>query len=370
MNPIAALHEFGQSIWLDYLGRDILRSGELKRLIEAGEVRGLTSNPSIFEHAIDGSDLYMDSLRSLAKGGATEEQIFGGLTKEDILSAANLFMPLYDATNGGDGYVSLEVNPHLAYDTEGTLHEVRALWGEVNRPNLMIKIPGTKEGIPAIEQAIYEGINVNITLLFSLERHMEVMQAYLQGLERREREGESLEHIASVASFFVSRIDTKVDGRLSAYAGAQPQGAEQAKALMGKIAIASAKLAYAQFQAIFGDQRFAFLASKGARRQRVLWASTSTKNPSYPDTYYVDNLIGPYTVNTLPPHTLDAFRAHGTAELTLERNLSAARAQLEALEKIGISLGSVTQELEQEGAEKFSQSYDKVLASIRKRMQE
>ena len=367
MNPIQRVHEFGQSLWLDYIRRDLIESGELERRIKGGEIRGVTSNPTIFEKAIAGSDLYTASLRLLAQAGWKAGKIFDALSIEDVRAAAEVFLPLYEGTNGQDGFVSIEVNPRLADNTSRTLSEVRRLWEVVNRPNVMIKIPATKAGIPAIERAIAEGINVNVTLIFSLDRYSDVMEAYLRGLETRLEQGYSLDHVASVASFFVSRVDTAIDELLEEVISKEGLGAERADALLGKAAIASAKLAYAQFNAAFSGPRFDILAQHGARLQRPLWASTSTKNPAYPDTYYVDNLIGPNTVNTLPPHTLEAFREHGTADLTLEQGLSVARAQLDALEAVNISIEAVTNQLEREGVSKFAQSYTSLLKTIRSR---
>ncbi|MGD8760249.1 MAG: bifunctional transaldolase/phosoglucose isomerase, partial [Anaerolineales bacterium] len=367
MNPILRAREYGQSVWLDYIRRDLLESGELEGLILAGEVCGVTSNPSIFEQAISGSELYNGLLRPLAQAGWSHEKIFDTLAIDDIREATDLFLPLYEATNGAEGFVSIEVDPQLADDTEGTLAEARRLWLAVNRPNVMIKIPATRAGLPAIERATQEGLNINVTLIFSLERHTEVMEAYLRGLEARARNGDSLNHVNSVASFFVSRVDTKVDDMLEALVREEVPEADRAAALRGKIAIANAKLAYAQFRATFGGARFGDLRQLGALPQRPLWASTSTKNPTYPDTYYVDNLIGANTVNTIPPHTLAAYRDHGIAELRLEETLSAARGQLGALEDMGLSMQSITDALEREGVEKFAQSYKSVLGTIRKR---
>jgi transaldolase/glucose-6-phosphate isomerase len=370
MNSIKRVHELGQSLWLDYIRRDLIISGELEQRIKAGEIRGVTSNPTIFENAIAGSDFYTASLRPLAQTGWKAEQIFDALSIEDVRAAAEIFLPLYEETNGRDGFVSLEVNPKLANNSARTISEARRLWKTVNRPNAMVKIPATSEGIPAIQQAIAEGINVNVTLVFSLDRYTEVIEAYLRGLEFRLNNGSSLDHVASVASFFVSRVDTAIDTLLETIMRDESLNAERAAALLGKAAIANAKLAYAQFKAAFSGPRFEKLVRHGARVQRPLWASTSTKNPDYPDTYYVDNLIGPDTVNTLPPQTLEAFKDHGTAELTLEQNLSASRAQLEALEAINISMGAVTQQLEDEGVAKFAQSYTSLLKTLRKRARE
>lgn len=367
MNPIAQLHQLGQSIWLDYIRRDLSRSGELAQMVSEGTVRGVTSNPTIFEQAISRGDLYNESMRPLAQRGLSPEQIFDALAINDIREATDIFMPLYEVTNGADGFVSIEVSPELANDGDATLHEARRIWDTLNRPNVMIKIPATKAGVPAVERAILEGINVNVTLIFSLQRYAEVIDAYQRGLEQRLERGESLDHVASVASFFVSRLDSKVDALLEEMMSLGSAKPARAEALRGKIAIANAKLAYAQYKGAFGSERFAALQQHGARVQRPLWASTSTKNPTYPDTYYVDNLIGPQTVNTLPPQTLDAFRDHGKAELTLERDLADARGQIEALASIGISMQTVTDELEQEGVEKFAASYASVVKTVAER---
>jgi len=366
MNPIAELHQLGQSIWFDYIHRDLLRSGELAKLVAGGEVRGVTSNPTIFEQAISQGEQYNHSMRPMVQRDWSPEQILDALVINDIREATDILFPLYETTNGADGFVSIEVLPELANDGEGTLREARRLWDELNRPNVMIKIPATQAGVPAIEQAIFEGINVNVTLIFSLQRYAEVIDAYLRGLERRLERGESLDHVASVASFFISRVDSMVDALLAEMMSLGSAKPIRAEALRGKIAIANAKLAYAQFKGVFGGERFEALQQHGARVQRPLWASTSTKNPDYPAPYYVDNLIGPQTVNTVPPKTLEAFRDHGTAGLTLERDLAHARGQIEALDSIGISMRAVTHELEQEGVEKFTASYRSVLKTVAK----
>jgi transaldolase len=368
MNLIQHLHALGQSVWLDFIRLDLLRSGQLARMVADDEIRGVTSNPTIFEQAISEGDVYTASIRPLALEGWPPERVFDALAQQDIREASTVLLPLYEATNGEDGYVSLEVSPELADDAEGTLEEARRLWATVNRPNLMIKIPATKPGIPAIEQAILEGININVTLIFSLQRYAEVIDAYLRGLEGRLERNLSLDHVASVASFFVSRVDTKVDVLLEVIQQNRSRNAERAAALKGKIAIANAKLAYAQFKGSFGNERFERLKLHGARFQRPLWASTSTKNPAYPDTYYVDNLIGAHTVNTVPPHTLDSFRDHGTAEPTLESNLSDARGQIESLASLGISMQKVTDELEEEGVRKFAESNASVLETVARRV--
>ena len=367
MSAIKTLTQIGQSLWYDNIQRSLLMDGSLKRLIDDGEIRGVTSNPSIFHNAIAKSRDYDAALIPMAWSGWSTERIFTRLAVEDIRSAADLFQPLYLQTNGGDGYVSLEVNPYLAKDTQGTLREARRLWEMVQRPNLMIKIPATAEGIPAIREAIADGINVNVTLIFSLQRYAEVMDAYLTGLERRLAAGQPIGMIASVASFFVSRLDVKVDDRLNQLVEQEGGNAEKALRLLGKAAIANAKLAYAQYREIFTSPRFITLKEHGANVQRPLWASTSTKNPAYRDVMYVEELIGPETVNTVPPKTLDAFRDHGEARSTLQLGLDEAREALAALETLGISLNQVTQELEQEGVQAFSDAYTALLKTLDER---
>ena len=355
--PIEKLTSLGQSLWYDNIQRRLLENGELKAMIERGDIRGVTSNPTIFNNAIAKTNDYDAALTPLAWSGWDAERIFWQLAVEDIRAATDLFRPLYDETRGGDGYVSLEVSPFLARDTEGTYQQAQQLWERVARPNLMVKIPATKEGIPAIRKAIAAGINVNVTLIFSLERYAEVMEAYLSGLEDRVAAGQPIDHIASVASFFVSRVDSKIDPRLP---GNSP--------LCGLAAIANAKLAYKAFEETFTTARFATLKARhSARVQRPLWASTSTKNPAYPDTIYVDNLIGPDTVNTVPPATLDAFRDHGNAAVTLTRGLDEANEALSALAKAGISMDAVTQELEDEGVKSFADAFTQLLATIDER---
>jgi len=353
MNSIQKLTSLGQSIWLDNIQRKQLENGELKAMIERGDIRGMTSNPSIFNNAIAKSKDYDAALTSLAWAGWDAEKIFWQLAIEDIRAACDLFSPLYEETNGGDGYVSIEVSPDIAHDTEATIAQVEQLWARVRRPNLMVKIPATKAGIPAIRKAISVGINVNITLIFSLKRYAEVMEAYLSGLEDHLAAGHSIHHIASVASFFVSRVDSKIDPKL-------PDGSP----LKGKAAIANAKLAYDEYEKTFTSRRWENLKIKGARVQRPLWASTSTKNPAYPDTIYIDNLIGPDTVNTVPPATLEAFRDHGLAEVTITRDLEQAQDAIKQLEVAGISMDVVTQELEEEGVKSFADAFAQLLKTI------
>ncbi len=351
---IKKLTALGQSLWYDNIQRKLLESGKLKAMIDNGDIRGVTSNPTIFQNAIAKTNDYDAALIPLAWSGWDAEKIFWQLATEDIQQACDLFRPLYDETKGGDGYVSLEVSPYLANDTEGTIKQARELWARVNRPNLMVKIPATKEGIPAIRQAIAAGINVNVTLIFAIERYGAVMDAYIAGLEDRAALNEPVNMVASVASFFVSRVDTKIDPRL-------PEGS----ALCGKAAIANAKFAYDAFESIFTSPRFATLKARfSARVQRPLWASTGTKNPAYPDTLYVDTLIGPDTVNTVPPATLDAFRDHGNAALTITRGLEESQNFFAELEAAGISMQQVAQELEDEGVKSFADAFTTLLAAI------
>lgn len=362
-NPIRVA-KLKQSLWLDNIQRRQLKNGELAAMIERGDIRGMTSNPSIFHAAITKSDDYTDALTALAKDGCTAEEIYEHLAVEDIQAAADLFRPLYDETEGGDGYVSLEVSPYLAYDTEKTAAEAKRLWGLVDRPNLMIKIPATEPGLPAITETLAAGINVNVTLIFSQTRYMEVMDAHLSGLEKRAAGGHPLEKLASVASFFVSRIDSKVDKKLEEIMKQEGPNAAVAASLRGRLAIANAKLAYEKFKEVCASERAMKLKLQGAEMQRPLWASTSTKNPAYPDTLYVDELIGPNTVNTVPPNTLDAFIDHGTVRQTLESNLPHASQAFEELRTVGILFQQVTQELEEEGVKAFEDAFTALLKSI------
>ena len=353
---IDKLTSLGQSLWYDNIQRKLLLNGELERMIQRGEIRGVTSNPSIFHNAIAKTNDYDSALTSLAWAGWNAEDIFWQLAVEDIQQACDLFRPLYDETRGGDGYVSIEVSPYLAHETEGTIRQAAQLWQRIDRPNLMIKIPATPEGIPAIRKTIASGINVNVTLIFSLARYAKVMDAYLTGLEERLEGRAPVDHIASVASFFVSRVDSKVDALLT-----------EKISLHGQAAIANARLAYADFQQTFSGKRWEALKSKGANLQRPLWASTSTKNPSYPDTVYVDTLIGPNTVNTVPPQTLDAFRDHGVAKATISEKLDIARALSGLLQVEGVSMDVVTQELEDEGVKAFADAFTALLDTIEER---
>ncbi|HTX93142.1 MAG TPA: bifunctional transaldolase/phosoglucose isomerase [Anaerolineales bacterium] len=359
--PISQLYSLGQSLWYDNIQRRLLENGELAAMIRRGDIRGVTSNPTIFNNAIAKTNDYDMALVPLAWSGWDAEKIFWQLAIEDIRDACDLFTALYRETEGADGYVSLEVNPTLAHNTAGTLAQAKQLWEWVNRPNLMVKIPATPEGIPAIRAAIAAGINVNVTLIFSLERYRAVMDAYLDGLNDRLLADLPVQGIASVASFFVSRMDTKVDAALESL------GTPEAKGLLGKAAIAYTKLAYDEFLKIFRGERFSRFQAAGCRVQRPLWASTSTKNPAYPDTMYVDELIGPGTVNTVPPQTLTAFRDHGKAVVTILSDLDGARKSLAELESLGISMDKVTAELESEGVKSFSDSFAAMLKTIDER---
>jgi transaldolase len=363
-NPLLDLKSFGQRIWMDYIDRGTISSGQLQKWIEEDGVSGVTSNPSIFEKAITENDNYDESIHDLIARGMTSEEIFQSLTLKDIQSVADLLRPTYDRTDGRDGFVSLEVSPKLAYDTIGTIAEARQLWSLVDRPNAMIKVPATLEGIPAIRELTGEGINVNITLLFGLPRYQEVVDAYLGGLEMLAAKNKPLKETASVASFFLSRIDTLIDPVLEKKMKMNSPEAVIARRLHGQIAIASAKIAYEIYSAIFGSDRFARLASKGARTQKLLWASTSTKNPAYQDTKYVEALIGPDTINTVPIKTLNAYRDHGHPEQSLDQDVHTAYHMLNKLASIGIDMNVVTQQLENEGVEKFIVAYDQLMASL------
>lgn len=360
-----ALTELGQSVWLDYIRRGMLDNGELERMIEAQAIRGVTSNPAIFQQAIGKSDDYAAALAELAREGVTPLEAYERLAIADIQRAADLFRGIYDETGGRDGFVSLEVSPELASDTAGSLEEARRLWAAVDRPNLMVKIPGTVEGMPAIEEALVEGININVTLLFSIDGYEQIMETYLRALERRAAKGLPLDCIGSVASFFVSRVDTAVDALLEARA-AELQGSERdrALALRGRAAVANAKLAYRRFREIFGGERFRALEAKGARVQRPLWASTSTKNPEYRDVIYVEELIGPDTVNTMPLQTVTAFADHGVVRRTVDQDLAKAEDDLRQLADFGIDLSDVTHKLQVEGVEKFVIPFRDLLGTI------
>ena len=371
-NPLKDLQKFGQSVWLDYIRRDLFTSGELKRLIEEDGLRGMTSNPAIFEKAIADSTLYADMLKQLAT--RTDLDATGRyemLAIRDIQAAADALRPVYDRTNRRDGYVSLEVSPYLARDTEATLKEARRLWKAVGRENLMVKVPGTTEGIPAFQQLISEGININVTLLFAQEVYAKVAEAYIVGVERLAAQGGDTARIASVASFFISRIDSLVDSMIAARLKAPKDDREKAvlQDLLGKVAIANGKQTYQGYLKIFSSERWKKLAAKGAQTQRVLWASTSTKNPSYSDVMYVEELIGPDTVNTIPPATFDAYRDHGHPRASLTEDVESANRTMATLARLGISIKQVTDQLTDDGVRLFAEAFDKLLKAVDKSSQ-
>ena len=366
-NPLKELESFGQSIWMDFLRRSAIDSGELKQLIDQDGVSGVTSNPSIFEKAIAGSHDYDEAVQTLARQGKSVEEIYEALTVEDIQRTADLFRPVYDRLDGRDGFVSLEVSPTLAGDTAGSIQEARRLWKKVGRPNLMIKIPGTDAGLPAIRQLIGEGININITLLFGLPRYRQVADAYLAGLETLAAQGKPLDRSASVASFFLSRIDTLADPILKKIRLDGGPRAELVAGLYGELAIASAKVAYQIYQEIFAQDRFKKLAQKGARIQRLLWASTSTKNPEFSDVKYVEPLIGRDTINTLPLETIHLYRDHGNPAPSLEDNVEQAYQKLDQLGIAGLDLNFLTKQLEDEGVEKFEKAFETLMSALREK---
>lgn len=370
MNNSQKAYQLGQSIWYDNIQRKLLENGDMQGMISSGEIYGVTSNPSIFHNAITKSSDYDEELIPLLKRGRTPEDIFEALAVRDIQWACDLFYKLYASTKGGDGYVSLEVNPKLAHETEETIKEAKRLWGLVDRRNLMIKIPATLAGIPAIEQAIFAGLNVNVTLIFSQERYERVMDAYLTGLEKRIDADLPVDKIASVASFFVSRMDSKVDKRLEEIVVEGDDRGDKAKSVLGKAAVANTKLAYQRFLKVFGSERFAEIKRQGGNVQRPLWASTSTKNPAYPDVMYVDSLIGANTVNTVPPKTLVAFNDHGSVTPTVQTGIEKAAQVLVDLEALGISIRTVTKELEDEGVASFSSAFEDLLSAIEQRRPE
>lgn len=363
-NHLQQLGTLGQSIWLDYIRRDFIATGELRRLIEEDGLRGMTSNPSIFEKAITGSHDYDEDIRNMALEGKDCMAIYEALSQRDVQGAADEFRPVYDETDGQDGYVSLEVNPHLAHDTNGTITEASRLWAALNRPNVFIKVPATTEGLPAIQQLISEGINVNVTLLFGLPRYRQATQAYIAGIEARLAQGKSVKQVASVASFFVSRIDTLVDPMLEKIIAQKGDEGQLAKQVHGQVAIASAKAAYQIYQEIFGSDRFKKLADQGAHKQRLLWASTGTKNPDYSDVKYVEGLIGADTVNTIPVETLNAYRDHGEPKARLEQDTEEAGRVLQRLVELGINIDKVSQQLEEEGVEKFNCPFDELMDTL------
>lgn len=368
-NPLQELLNYGQSMWLDYIRRDLFTSGKLKQMIENDGLRGMTSNPSIFEKAIADSSLYDDMLHQLASRQDLDTTgKFEQIAIRDIQDAADTLRGVYQETNFRDGYVSLEVSPYLARKTKETIDEARRLWKAVNRPNVMIKVPGTAEGLPAIRQLIGEGLNINITLLFSQEVYEQVAEAYIAGLEEVAQRGGDLRKMASVASFFISRIDTLVDSKLNEKlkTTSDPNQQTLLKGLLGKVAIANGKLTYQRYQRIFSGPRWEPLKAKGAQTQRVLWASTSTKNPAYRDVIYVEELIGPDTVNTMPPATVDAFRDHGKVRNSLTEDVAGAKKVMDDLARAGISIQDVTDKLTEDGVKLFADAFDKLLAAVEK----
>ena len=369
MNRLQLLHEQGQSIWLDYIDRTMLRNGDLERRIREDVLMGMTSNPTIFEKALREGTEYDDQIRT-ASGDYTALELFELIATTDVRAACDIFRPVYDSTNGGDGYVSIEVSPAAANDANATISEAERLWATVNRPNAFIKVPGTDEGAKAVRQLIAGGINVNITLLFAIDAHDKVIDAYMSGLEDRVKSGKTIDSIASVASFFVSRVDTEADKRLAALKAKAPADRQAAIAkLEGKAAIANAKLAYRLFQERFASERWKALAAKGGRVQRPLWASTSTKNPAYRDVMYVETLIGPDTVNTMPPQTIDAFRDHGVVARTVDQDLGAAEQTMRELAAAGVSMKDVTDKLIVDGIASFQKSFDDLIAGLEKKTQ-
>lgn len=364
-NPLQGLLSYGQSVWLDYIRRTLITSGELKRLIEEDGLRGITSNPAIFEKAITGSTDYQDILQSPASVGLSAKDVYEKIAIRDVQGAADILRVVYDESKSRDGYVSLEVSPLLSHDTQGTIEEARRLWKAVSRPNLMVKVPATPEGMPAIHQLISEGININVTLLFSQAAYEQVAEAYISGLESRAARGEKVNGIASVASFFISRIDTAIDNIVAAKLKTTADAGQQAllQSIEGKVAIANAKLTYAKYEELFSGERWNALAERGAQTQRVLWASTSSKNPKYSDVIYIDELIGNDTVNTIPPATFDAFRNHGSLRASISENVAAAATTMASLEKAGISMKAVTGKLLVDGLQQFVDAFDRLLAA-------
>ncbi|HEX2912125.1 MAG TPA: transaldolase [Chloroflexia bacterium] len=366
-NPLEQLLDYGQSVWYDNIARGLIKGGQIQNLIDNFGVRGVTSNPTIFEKAISAGSDYDDQIKTLVNEGKNAEEVFNALAVEDIRNTADLFRPVYDSSNGKDGYVSIEVSPTLAHDTEGTLKDARNFFSILDRPNIMIKVPATPEGIPAITTLIGEGINVNVTLIFSLDAYEDVANAYIAGLEKLAASGKKpLDKVSSVASFFVSRVDTLVDKMLDEKIAATNDAAEKEKLenLKGKAAIANSKLAYERFERIFSTERFKKLEQQGAHRQRMLWASTSTKNPKYRDVLYVEELIGPETVDTMPPQTVDAFADHGQVARTIDKDVDKSHKEIDALEAAGISMEKVTAQLLAEGVKSFADSFSKMLEGV------
>ena len=367
-NPLKGLLAYGQSPWLDFIRRNILLNGELKKMINQDGLRGMTSNPAIFEKAITAGDDYNDIVKAPDAKSSTANALYEKIAIRDVQDACDIFKSVHAETKGRDGYVSLEVSPMLAFDTQGTVDEARRLWKAVSRPNVMIKIPATPQGVPAIRQALEDGININITLLFAQSAYEQVAEAFLSALEARVAKGQDISHIASVASFFVSRIDSLVDGKIDAMLKTETDAKKKAllESLQGKVAIANARRTYAKYQELFGGARWKALAAKGAQTQRLLWASTSTKNPKYRDVLYVEELIGPDTVDTIPPATLDSFREHGKLRLSLTENVEGANKTMSDLEAAGISMKEVTDKLIADAVKLFQDPFKQLLDTIAK----
>jgi transaldolase len=369
-NPLVELKRLGQSVWYDNLNRELIKTGALQRMVDEDGVSGGTSNPSIFEKAVGASDAYDEHLQEIVRDGVSLDEIFDALTVRDVALSADVFRPIYDSTHAADGYASLEVSPTLAYDTQSTTRDAKRLCAALSRRNVMIKIPGTPEGLPAIQHCLAEGLNINITLLFGVDNYEKVALAYIKALETRAAGGEPLDRVSSVASFFVSRVDTMIDERLNKLIDAATSDLEKRRleALRGKAGVANARIAYEKYQELFSGPRWEALAAKGARVQRCLWASTSTKNPDYRDVIYVEELIGPDTINTMPQNTLDAFRDHGVVAQTLTKGVDEAHAHVAELKKVGIDLDEVTDELQTQGVKLFSDSFEKARATVKAKM--
>jgi len=370
MNPLQQLAEQGQSVWLDFMRRSLVTTGELQRYIDNDGLKGLTSNPTIFQKAVEGSSDYDELFREWAPRGASAGDVFEVLAVRDIGDAARVFRPVWERTKHRDGYCSIEVTPTLAHDTQGTIAEAHRLWKKLGVPNVMVKIPGTVEGVPAVEQCVADGLNINITLLFSQDAYVAVAEAYIRGLEKRLARGEDISESASVASFFVSRIDSLVEKTIAARekAGATPQQKALFDEVVGKVAVANAKQAYQKYKNLFSGARWQKLADKGAKTQRVLWASTGTKNPKYSDVLYIEELIGPDTVNTIPPATIDAFRDHGKVRRTLDQGVPEADAVMRKLEQSGISMKAITDQLVEDGVKSFSESFADLISAVGSRL--
>ncbi|MEX2353044.1 MAG: transaldolase [Gammaproteobacteria bacterium] len=365
VNRIKQINTFGQSVWLDYLSRSLIESGMLRQLIEEDGISGVTTNPAIFEKAVTAGTVYDNAIRAMARQGKPAEAIYRTLAVQDVTAAADILYSVYESTDHRDGYVSIEVSPHLAYDTAGTVREARALWKELDRPNVLIKVPGTEAGLPAIRQLIRDGINVNVTLLFGLDRYRQVTGAWLTGLEERLAAGDTLRQLpVSVASLFLSRIDTLVDSLLESRQANVPMDEGEVQQLSGKAAVATARLAYHEYQTMVSSDRFRSLAKQGGRPQHLLWASTGTKNPAYEDTCYVDPLIGPETITTLPMETIDAYRDHGRPEVRLTVDGKEAEAVITGIRLLTIDLQNVAKQLEDEGVRKFITAHDQLVNSI------